>query len=158
MIAVHISSLAFRIFDNFDEEPKGIVYSRLGMNKENSGSSRAFARRIVNKLKSAGLHCVKCLLCAFYAKCNMSQPAAPAVSFNQFLHRRIRCQGLDQLNQVGTIADAQHDFAHLIDSPHVLPMHFVEAQHLVGLNLAVQFALLDSDGYMIDELDSGNKL
>src|ERR1017187_7777314 len=98
MIAGHIISLAFRVFDNFDEKPKGIVSSRLGMNKENRGSSRAFARRVVDKLKSACFHRIESLLRTFHAKCDMGQSATPAVSLDQFLNRRIRGQALDQLN------------------------------------------------------------
>ena len=88
----------------------------------------------------------------------MGQPAAPAISLDEFLYGRIRGQWLKQLNQVGTIADAQQYFAHLIDSPHFFPANFLEAQHLVGLNLAVELALFNGNCYVIDELDSGNKL
>ena len=86
----------------------------------------------------------------------MRQTAATAILIDCFLHRRICVQRLEQLDQVGAVADLQQSFAHLVRAQHFFAMNLPESEHLVCLHLAIQFALPHGDGHVIDKQDSGN--
>src|SRR5450755_2010626 len=128
------------------------------MNEKDGGPSRAFAGSLVDELKSAGLHGIEGLLRALHAEGDMCQTAAAAVFVNQLLYRRLGSQWLEQLNQVGTVADLQQSLPYLISAVHFFAVNFAEAEHLVGLDLRVQFALFHRDGYVIDELNAWDVL
>ena len=90
-----------------------------------------------------------------HAESHMRQSAASAVLVDQLLHRRIRRERLQQLNQVRSIANLQQRLAHLILSVHLFAMNLPESQSLVGLHLALKLALLHRDRHVIHELDPG---
>ena len=100
--------------NNFDQKPKWIFGSRFGVNEEDRGSSRSFPWSLVDDLKSACLHGIESPLRTLNAESHVRQPAAPAVSLDQLLHRRVQSQRLEQLNQVGAVAHLQQRFAHLV--------------------------------------------
>ena len=87
----------------------------------------------------------------------MGQAAASAILIDRLLHGRIRIEGLEQLNQVGAVANLKQGFAHLVGSQHFFAMNLAKSEHLVRLYLAVQFALPHGDGHVIDEQNSRNR-
>jgi len=79
-----------------------------------------------------------------------------AILFQNLLHRRFGAQRLQQLDQVGAVANPQQGFTHLVGAVYLFPMNLAKAQHLVGLHLVVQVALLHRDGHVVDKLDARN--
>ena len=93
--------------------------------------------------------------CAFSTrKAICATPGPPAILFENLLHRRLWAQRLEQLDQVGSFADLQQRFAHLVAAIHFFAVDLAKAEHLVGLHLVLQRALRDRDGHVINKLDA----
>src|SRR5271166_6633743 len=139
------------IFHDLNQDSKWAFGARLGVNEENCVTARSGPRRFVDDLKALGLHVIEGLLRIPHPKGNMRQPTAPTVLIDELLNRRVRAQRLQQLDQVGTVADTQQRFANLITAVHLFTMNLLETQQFVGFDLGVEFALLHRDGHVIDK-------
>jgi len=93
---------------------------------------------------------VESLLYVIHAEGHV-RDAPPAGSLDLPRHRRIRRKGLEELNQVGPVANLQQHLSDLIVAQHVFAMEFFEAHGFVGSNLQLQFARPYCDPYVIDE-------
>src|ERR1039457_1351087 len=86
----------------------------------------------------------------------VSEAAAAAVAFDQLRDRRLASQELEQLDEIGAVADLEKYFTDLVRAQHVLTMHFTETEPLVGADLRFELALADGDGDVVDEQEAGD--
>ncbi len=131
------------------------IAERLGVHEEDGRTAGTGSRGGVDDLHALGTEMVKRDLDIGHSIGDVSESAAPSVALDQFRNRRGVAEGLQELDEIGSAADAQQNFADLIGTQDVLAMHFFEPELLIGGDLLVQLAWPDRDREMIDTNESG---
>jgi hypothetical protein len=126
------------------------------MNEEDRCSARPFARGLVDELKTLGAHGIECPLRIFDTKSDVSQAATSAVLVDELLHRRVGREWLEQLDEIGTIADFEKHFANQVGSENILAMNHSESEGLVRSDLTIELTLPDCNRDVVHKLDAWN--
>jgi glucoamylase len=128
------------------------------MHEEDGGAAGAGTRGGVNDVNASCLQVVKSFVNIGHAQGDVRESAAAAIFFDLPGYRRIGGEGLEQLNRVGAVANAEEHFANQVLAVNVLAVNFGETHHFVGRDLIFQVALFYGDGHVIAKEKSGKFL
>src|ERR1035441_7831660 len=95
------------LLDDLEQIAEGGGFGGLGVKEEDGSGPRAFGRRLVDNLEAVIFQVIERLPDVGYAQRDVRHAAAAAVLLNLPGHRRFGRQRLQQLHQVGAVADLQ---------------------------------------------------
>ena len=121
------------------------------MHKEDGSPSRSRTRSGIDDIEAVGFHVIEGGLDIGDTEGDMRESAAAAVTFDQLCDRGGIRERLEQLDQVGSAADFQENFADLVGSEHLFAMNFTKPKFLVSSDLRVHFTAPHGHGNVIYE-------
>jgi len=86
----------------------------------------------------------------------VSEAAPSLITLDQLRHGRLVAQRLEQLDEIGPLADLKKNFADLVRAEHILAMDLAKPECPISSGLRFELAWAHGDSDVIEKQKSGH--